>query len=129
MARHKGQNGKAKLGANFVAHLTNWSFNEKAAMHDHSAAGDAWAENEAGILSWSGSITMRLDHEDAANQTPRAGDALAVEFYSEGDASTKKYFSGNAIIEDHGASVPYDGGTERTYSVVGNGPLAVATVP
>jgi hypothetical protein len=128
MARHKGQFGKVKAGAAFLGHLTNWSINEKAAMHDQSAAEDRWSENESGILSWSGSVTLRLDHEASANQSLRAGGSLAVEFYSEGDGSGKTYYSGNVIIEDHGLSSPFDGGTERTYSFVGTGALAIATV-
>lgn len=128
MARHKGQFGKVKAGDVFVGHVTNWNISEKAAMHNQSAAGDIWDLNESGIKSWSGSLTLRLDHDAAANQAMRAGDGLTVELYSEGDAVGKTYYSGPVIIEDHGLASPHDGTTERTYSFIGNGPLSVANV-
>jgi hypothetical protein len=128
MAMHKGQNGKVSIGAAFVGHLTNWSINEKAALHDQTAAEDAWGVSEAGIKTWSGSITMRLDHETDGNQLLRAGATLALELYSEGNASGKTYYSGDAILEDHGIASPYDGNTERTFSFTGTGALAIEAV-
>lgn len=128
MARHKGQFGKVKAGDVFVGHVTNWSINEKAATHDHTAAGDIWETGETGVKSWSGSITLRLDHAPEANQAMRAGEGLAVELYSEGDASGKTYYSGPVLIEDHGLSVAHDATTERTYSFKGNGALSIANV-
>lgn len=129
MARHKGQFGKVKAGENFVAHVTNWSINEKAAMHDKSAAEDTWAANESGIKNWSGSLTFRLDHDASANQTMRAGDELEIELYSEGDGAGKTFYSGSVIFEDHGVASPYDNTTERTYAFIGNGELSIAEAP
>lgn len=128
MARHSGENGKVKMGGTFVGHVTNWSLNEKAMIHDQSAAEDGWDVGEAGRKNWSGSVTLRLDHAPSANQTARAGDEIALELYSEGDGSGRTYYSGTGIIEDHGVSSPYDNTTERTYSFKGNGELAIAAV-
>ena len=128
MAKHSGRNGKAKLGATFIGNLTNWEVTETAEEIDLTDADDAWKDSGDGPKAWSWSVTVRMNHDAAANQTPRAGDVLALEFYSEGDAAGKKYMSGNGYVTEVGNAVPHDGATERTYSGTGRGALSEATV-
>lgn len=128
MARHSGKNGKVKAGANTIAHVTNWSIDESVNIADLTSADDTWATNDAGKKSWSGSMTFRLDHDAGSNQDLRAGDVVTLELYSEGDASGKTYYSGSAIIAQHGVASPYDNAAERTYSFTGTGALSIATV-
>ena len=127
MARHTGKNGKAKFGANFFTAVVDWSIDEKVGAEDLTAMGDTWETHEATQKSWTGSITVRRDPTDTA-QSARAGDSVAVELYSEGDAATKKYFSGTATLESHGVEVSYNGAVARKYALKGNGPLTEATV-
>ena len=127
MARHSGKNGIVKFGGTAVGSLVSWDIEETSGEVDLTAAGDTWETHDTTYKSWSGSVTVRLDHEAAGNQTPRAGDTVAFNGYTEGDAVGKKYFSGNATVVSHTADSPHDGPVMRTYRLKGNGALTVAT--
>jgi hypothetical protein len=73
-------------------------------------------------------LAVRLDHEAGANQTPRAGDELEIEMYSDGSTTGKTFYSGSVIVTDHGVDLTYDGEVARKYSFIGNGALDVAEV-
>lgn len=129
MARHDGKNGKVKLGANFIGHVTQFSVTEKAAVTDLTSADDTWEAKTSGKKSWDGSLTFRLDWDVASNQEGvRAGDELALELYTEGDASGKKYLTGTVIVSDRGVSTGYADPTELTFSFTGNGALTISAV-
>jgi len=128
MARHSGKNGKVKLGADFVAGVVSWDVEEKVSTTDLTAMLDAWKDHDTTLKEWSGSVTLRLDHDAAAMQTLRAGDVVAVELYSEGDATGKTFFSGSATIESHGIDASFDGEVSRKYSIMGKGALSIETV-
>lgn len=128
MARHSGKNGKVKLGSNFIGHLVSFDITEKADKVKATAAGEAWDSHIVTQKSWSGSLALRLDHASGAYQTPRAGDELAVEFYTDGDAVGKTLLSGTVILDDHGIDLSYDGEVGRKYSFTGNGELVVEVV-
>lgn len=130
MARHSGKDGLVKLNGGSqvtVAGLTGWDISETIATTPSDAAGDDWTSPLGTQKSWSGSIKMRLDH-GAAGQTFRAGDTLAFEGYTEGDASGKTYYSGNILLTSHGLDSPFDGTVEREYSFEGVGALSSAAV-
>lgn len=128
MARHNGKNGKVKFGADFIDGLVSFSIDEEVSISDSTASEDAWESHTVGIKKWSGQLTFRADHEAAANQSLRAGDELAFEGYTEGDASGKKYLEGNVTVGSHGISHNYNDTVERTYQVTGNGELTISTV-
>ena len=108
MSRHSGKNGRVKVATEVVAHLVSWSFEESANTVDLGSADDEFAEFDSTTKQWTGSMSFRLDHDAAARQTIRAGDVVAVEFYSEGDASGKTYWSGNAVVTSHGVESAHD---------------------
>lgn len=128
MARHSGKNGIVKSGSDIIDGMTSWDITETEGAADFTAAGDTWEDHEGTFKSFSGSITMRADHEAAANQTLRAGDVITLQCYSEGDASGKTYFEGEVRITDHGISASHDSAVERTYSFQGKGALTITTV-
>ena len=127
MTRHVGNNGKVTLASGAVAGLDSFDITEPAATHDLSAAGDPWEVHGGGLKKWEGSITMKADH-GATGQDLRAGDSVAFQGYTEGDATGKTFYSGTATITSHGLNSPKDGAVVRTYSIMGNGALAIATV-
>lgn len=127
MARHSGKNGICKLASNAVVALEGWDFEETVDTIDLTAATDSWRDVDSTFKSWKGSVKMRADH-GALGQTVRAGDQVAVEFYSEGDASGKTYWSGTAIVTGHGIDSPHDGAVSRSYTLEGKGALSTATV-
>lgn len=128
MARHSGKNGSVKLGAATVIALRSWDIEETVGEADLTAAGDEWETHQTLQKSWSGNISMVLDHA-AAGQTVRAGDSLAFEGYTETEAQGVTYYSGTISITSHGVDSPYDGTVTRTYAFKGNGALTSAVVP
>lgn len=127
MARHSGKNGMVNVGADTVIALTGWTIEETASNVDLTAAGDTWETHETTYKAWSGTISMNADHT-AAGQTLRAGDSVAFEGYTEGDATGKTFFSGTITVESHSVDSPYDGTVTRSYNFTGNGALSVAAV-
>lgn len=128
MARHSGKGGIVKHGANVFDGVTNWSIEETEGEADLTAAGDTWETSEGTFKAWTGSVDLKLDHAVAANQSLRVGDVVAFEFYSEGDASGKAYFSGSGRVTSHTATAPMSDAVTRSYSLKGVGELTVATV-
>lgn len=128
MARHSGKNGIAKLGGTAVLALTGWDFEESVGDVDLSGAGDGWADHDTTIKSWTGNINVNADYAAGSGQDIRAGDEIGVEFYSEGDASGKTYWSGTCTVTSNGVDSPFDGAVTRKFSVKGKGALTSATV-
>lgn len=128
MARQNGINGKVKAGANFIDGLISWDLTEEHSTSDATAAGETWEDHTPGHNRWSGSMTFRADDDAAANQNIRAGDLLAVEFYSDTDASGKQFFSGSVTVTSHGKRVQDGETVERTYNFQGKGQLSSGTV-
>lgn len=128
MGRHTGKNGKVKFGSNFVGALTGFDINVASDTVDLTAAEDEWKENEGTYKSWSGTVSLRLDHADAAQAASNAGDTIAFEGYTEGDTTGRTYFSGNIILTGADVSAPYDADVGRTYRFIGDGALTEAVV-
>lgn len=125
--RHSGKNGTVKLASGAVTALTGWDIEETANKVALTAAGDAWASYDGTFNEWKGTIKVNLDHEDA-NQGIRAGDTIAFEGYTEGDATGKTYYSGSIFIDSVSVDAPFDGAVTRSYGFTGAGALTRATV-
>lgn len=128
MGKHTGKNGKVKFGANFVAGLDGWSIEETVETEDLTSADSVAMEHETMKPGWSGTCNLLLDHEDSAKQTPRAGDSVAFEGYTEGDATGKTYYSGTVSVTSVGVDSPQKGAVKRNIAFQGNGALSTATV-
>lgn len=126
--RHSGKNAVVKHGSNVIDGQNSFEFTETVGTSDITASGDAWGDHDTTHKTWTGSITMRADHDAAANQTLRAGDVITVEGYTEGEATGKTYLTGSATITEHGVQSSHDATVERTYSLQGKGALSIATV-
>lgn len=128
MARHSGKNGIVKNGGTVIDGMTNFEVDETVGETDLTAAGDSWKTHDTNIPEWSLSITLKLDHAVAAGQALRAGQVIAFEGYTEGDAAGRTYYSGNATILGHKVGSPFEGEVTREFTCKGQGPLAVAEV-
>ena len=128
MARHSGKNGVIKVGGTAVGDVIDFDFETTAAEIDTSALNDGWDTVEAGSLSWSGNCTVRFNTADVQQQLIIAGAALAMELYTESDASGKEYFSGATIITNAGHTVQRNTAVDKKFTFKGNGPLDAATV-
>lgn len=128
MGRHSGKNAVVKNGTDVIGGLVSFDIEETIGEVELGAATDDWSDHDTTLKGWTLSLQFRLDHDAAANQGLRAGDVIAFEGYTEGDASGKTYWSGNATVLSHKIATSYDGETVREFSLKGKGALASAAV-
>lgn len=128
MANHTGVDGLVKVGTNTVAEVRNWSISETADTIEDTTINDASRTYQAGLKSWSGSLTAFWDETDANGQEALAvGSSATLNLYPEGATTGDIYYSGTAIINSVGISVPTGGMVERTYGFQGSGALTKGT--
>ena len=128
MGRHSGKNAVVENGTDVIAGLVGFDIDETAEDVDLSAAGDGWMDHDSTLKGWSGTLSFRLNHDAADNQSLRAGDTIAFEGYTEGKGSGKTFLSGSASVTGHKIGTSYNGETSREYSIKGKGALSVAVV-
>lgn len=128
MATFRGKDGIVKLGANAVAEIKNWSIEQTADTEEDTAMGDDWRTHKGGLKSWTASIEAHWDDTDANGQEALLiGADLALTFYPESDTTGDYEYAGNAIVTAVGADVPMDDIVSRSFTVQGNGALAIGT--
>lgn len=117
-----GNSGIVKSGANSVAEVQSWSYEESdVAVVELTSMGDAAASYLAsGCKRGSGSIECYLDEADTDGQlTLTPGASVTVALYPEGDASGKTEYTGTVIVETVSRSGPKDGPNAVTFSYQG----------
>lgn len=110
MSAHHGNEGNVQLGANAVAEVQSWDYEEEDVdVQDVASMGDTEVTHFlSGIKRGSGSIECLWDETDTNGQeTLDVGASVTLNLYPEGDASTDVYFGGTAKITNvrRGASV------------------------
>ena len=102
MAVHHGNDGIVKVGANAVAEIQSWSYEEKdVAVVEKTSMGDTAASYlPSGTKGGSGSVECLIDEADANGQNSlTAGASVTLALYPEGDQSGDVEYTGTAIIE------------------------------
>ena len=128
MANHTGVDGVLKVGTNTVAEVRNWSINETADTLEDTTINDTSRTFQAGLKSWSGSLTAFWDETDTTGQEAlTVGSSATLNLYPEGATTGDIYYSGTAIVNSIGISVPTNGFIERTIGFQGSGALTKGT--
>ena len=128
MANHTGVDGVVKVGTNTVAEVRNWSISETADTIEDTTMNDTSKTFQAGLKSWNGSLTAFWDETDTSGQVAlTVGSSATLNLYPEGATTGDIYYSGTAIINSVGVSVPTNGMVERTYGFQGSGALTIGT--
>ena len=128
MANHTGVDGVLKVGTNTVAEVRNWSINETADTLEDTTMNDTSRTYQAGLKSWSGSLTAFWDETDTNGQEALTiGSSATLNLYPEGATTGDIYYSGTAIVNSIGISVPTNGFVERTIGFQGSGALTKGT--
>lgn len=128
MANHTGVDGVVKVGTNTVAEVRNWSISETADTIEDTTMNDTSKTFQAGLKSWNGSLTAFWDETDTNGQVVlTVGSSATLNLYPEGATTGDIYYSGTAIINSVGVSVPTNGMVERTYGFQGSGALTIGT--
>lgn len=128
MANHTGVDGVVKVGTNTVAEVRNWSINEQADTLEDTTMNDTHKTFQAGLKSWSGSLTAFWDETDTTGQEAMTvGSSAVLNLYPEGATTGDIYYSGTAIVNSLGLSVPTNGFIERSIGFQGSGTLTRGT--
>lgn len=125
MGIHTGKDGVVKAGPTpeVIGKVTGWSINETIGTVTSRATGQTYVNRKSLLREWTGTVNIELDHDDTGQDLLVVGDTIAFEFYSEGDATGKSYFSGNAIITDKDTDSQSDAMATVTCQLGGDGAL------
>jgi hypothetical protein len=127
MGRHTGKNGMFKIGSDTILDLRGFDITETVSDSDTTACGDAAANHETLTTSFSGSVDV-LHNSDDTVQSVRAGDVIAFQGYTEGNASGREVVSGSATVTEVGRSMTYNSEVTKKISIKGRGALSIDTV-
>lgn len=142
MATHIGRNGIVKIlgtagdeNGTAVGELKNFSIEETGDTVEYTAMGDSARVFLPTLTSFSGSLDVFWDENDAGQTGLAIGTSLLIKFMPEGDtndggdpAVNDKFYDGTAIVTGVSRSASFDGMVEASISVQGTGPLTLRTV-
>jgi len=129
MANHKGSEGTAKIGANAIAEIKDWSISETAETIDDTTMGDTARTKQVGLTTASGSMTAFWDETDTTGQgAMTVGASVTLNLYPEGATSGDTYATLTALITEKGVSTTLDGMVETSVSFEATGAVSWTTV-
>ena len=96
----KGIYGSAYIGANRVAEVKQWEFEETAEEHDSTTMNDAGDKSfDDGAIETGGSMLCLLDTADATGQEAMTvGSTVTLNLYPMIKATSAVYYTGSAKI-------------------------------
>ncbi|GMK47654.1 hypothetical protein PghCCS26_47840 [Paenibacillus glycanilyticus] len=103
-----------------LAKLREWSVSVESEKIDATVAGDTWARNLTGVLSWSGEATC-VDADPYWLDLVNATTPVTIDFFDNEDDPKPKY-RGTALI-DFERTTPYDDLIETKVTFTGDGAL------
>jgi hypothetical protein len=129
MGTHIGNDGKVKIGSNFMAEVKEWQLTTGVAIADDTALGDAWDTHLVGTKNWKGSATCQWDESDSNGQELLIeGASVQLLFHPEGSDAGAVTLGGTAPVEEVAYGGALNGVVTRSFTFRGNGALARATV-
>lgn len=129
MANHKGSEGAVYIGANQIAEVKGWSFDESADTTEDTVMGDTAKTRKSTLTDASGSMDCFWDETDTNGQGAMTiGSEVTLNLYPEGNTSGDTYYTGSVLITGIGRSAAHDGMVEASYSWEANGGISSTTV-
>lgn len=137
MAVVSGRNGSVKVSVSttidgststvaVLGKVRSWSVDQSAntATYDQAAIGnyDTWVSTKTLSRSWTSSVSALYDSADTQQIALVVGMNIAISIYPDG-GDTATYYSGSGVITGLSMSASYDGMTEVSLSVTGDGAL------
>ena len=141
MATHIGRDGIVKVGGTVdqedgtvVGELRSFSIEETGDTVEYTSMGDSSRTFLPTLTSFSGSLDVYWDEDDAAQTTLAINTSVLIKFMPEGDTTdggdplvNDKFYQGTAIITGVSRSASFDGMVEASITVQGTGPLSLVT--
>lgn len=124
MAGIAGNAGSARIAANVILELSEWSVDIERGLEEDTEFADTWESNVATIGKWSGSLKGNWG-ADATQQGllqsgHLAGTTIALRLY----VNASNYYAGNCYITKMGPSATVKGLVEVSFDFTGTGALA-----
>ena len=129
MATHKGSEGTIRVGANVVAEIRSFTFEQTADTIEDTALGDSVRSYVSGLKQASGSIECFWDETDTSGQGALdAGASVTLNLYPEGAESGDTYFSMTALVTGVTINSSFDGMVEASITFQATGAITETTV-
>jgi len=128
MAVVHGKEGVVKAGGTAIGDLTGFTLETTGDVVESTALTDSDKSFTAGRTSFSGSLDMNFNREDAQQVTLLAGSSIAFIVYPEGTTSGDRTFTGTGIVTGMSTNNSMDGVVSRSVTFQGTGALTIATV-
>ena len=128
MAVHKGSEGSVAVGANTVAEVTGFSFDETADTIETTALSNSGRSYVADYVTFSGTIDCMWDETDTNGQEAMTvGSSVTLNLYPEG-SSAGTYYYGTAIITSISRANAMGSVVTASFSFQGTNVLTQGTV-
>ena len=128
MAVVHGKEGVVKAGGSAIGNLTGFTLETTADVVEKTAIDDGTKSFISGRTSFSGSLDMNFNREDAQQVTLLAGSSIAFIVYPEGTTSGDRTFTGTGIVTGMSINDALDSIVTRSITFQGTGALTRSTV-
>jgi len=128
MATHHGKEGVVTVGGTAIGNVTGFSIDTTHDVVEDTSLEDSSKTFKAGRGTFTASIDMNYNEENAQQESLTGGSSLSFVFLPEGNTSGDQSFSGTGIVTSVSLGVTLDGMTTRTVALQGNGALTIGTV-
>ena len=128
MAVVHGKEGIVKAGGTAIGDLTGFTLETSADVVESTAIGDSDKSFISGRTSFSGSLDMNFNRDNAPQATLLVGSTIAFIVYPEGGTSGDRTYTGSGIVTGMSTNNTMDALVSRSVSFQGTGTLAVSTV-
>jgi hypothetical protein len=128
MATHHGKEGVVTVGGTAIGNVTGYTIDTTHDTVEDTALDDTSKTYLVGRGTFTASIDMNYDEDDAQQSSLTTGSSLAFVFLPEGNTTGDESFSGTGIVTGMSVGLTLDGVTTRTVSLQGTGALTIGTV-
>ncbi len=126
MAKYKGCEGVVIVDTDQILELSGFSIDQAVSAVDASVLGKGGVKEVLpGQSSWSGSIDVFYDPDDAGIIALVPGKMVVVEFYPAGQTSGRSQYTGTGLVTSISTPVETDGMIKQSFSIEGSGALIV----
>ena len=117
MASFTGISGVIKIGANAVAEVTEFSYDDSSDLVESHSMGSTNKSYEATFIDGGGSITCRFDPDDTTGQTALvSGAGITLTLQPEGSGVGDYELEGAVKIESTSLAVPMADMVQKTFT-------------
>ena len=128
MATHHGKEGVVTAGGTAIGELTGFTIETTGDVVEDTQLSDSTKSFLAGRTSFSGTLEMNYDEDDAQQETLTAGSEISFVLLPEGNTSGDQSFSGTGIVTGMSINNAMDAVVSRSVTFQGTGSLTKGTV-